>query len=193
MVVPNRYYRSYQIDTTNNNRLQEITTETESTPPEGELTPSSKEKTPLRAKNDKISNLPKNRRNNRKEWFMVPDKLEFEFHDPEHIKLLNRPDREIIVHLAAILENDSTREMLETDIDIFFRFTRKEKVSESLIKKIQKIDYILDKFDYKQYLRGFELAQAKGKEDKLSYLCKVLEKAFIPNVYSQKNQMALEI
>ena len=158
---------------------------TESTPPEGELTPLIEEKTPLRAKNDKISNfLPKNRRNAQNEWFMVPDKMEFEFHDQEHIKLLNKPDAEIIAGLTHIIENDDKREALETDIDIFFRFAMKEKVCKSLINKIKNIDYILDKFDYKQYLKGFELAQKKGKENKLSYLRKILEKAFMPEIYS---------
>ena len=165
----------------------------ESTPPEGELTPPTEEKTPLRAKNDKISDLLKNQKNTKNEWFLVPDKLEYEFNDSEHVKLLNKPDGELTAMIPAFLADNGKREALETDIDIFFRFARKEKVSTSLINKIKNIDYILDKFDYKQYLKGFELAQARGKENKLSYLRKVLEKSFMPKIHSQTLQMKLEI
>jgi len=165
------------------------TTETtiELTPPaKQELTPPSEEKTPLRAINDKISNLPKNQRNAQKEWFMVSDKMEYQFHDPKHVKLLNRPDKQLTRLIPGILEDDAKRETLQADIDIFFRFARK-KISEALIKKLKNLDYILDKFDRRQYMKGFELAQAKGKgeENKLSYLRNILTKAFMPKVYSQ--------
>ena len=151
------------------------------TPPEGELTPTKQEKTPFQETNAKSCNLTSKAKKD--EWFMVPKKMAHNFRDSNNIGFLNQPDEKIIVLLPEYLENNEKREDLEYDIDQVFRLAKAEKISSSLMSKLKNINYILEKFDLKQYLKGYQLAQKRNKSDKLSYLKNILYRAFMPTVY----------
>ena len=117
--------------------------------------------------------------------FKIPDKITEKISEPENIKLLNMPDKEIIKRLPDYLDDDDKREKLEYDIEQIFNAARYERVSDFLVKKLKNLNFIIEKFDIKQYRAALEIAKKRNKIDKLSYLKNILLKAFAPNLYKK--------
>jgi len=138
----------------------------------------------------KILSTPSPKKKNPKNRvFMIPETLAERFTDAGNVSFLNQPDAKIIPALFDYLKNDGKRDNLETDVDIFFQFAGQESVSAVLVKKLNNISFILDKFDAEQYRKGRELAGARDGDKKLSYLRKVLEKAFRPKPYTRQRSL----
>jgi len=118
------------------------------------------------------------------EWNLVAEKFIYEFKNPDNVNFLNQTDRVITLSLLEIMKDDKKTEDLAADIEMVFEYAKDEKVSKTLIKKLINIAFIIDKFTPEQYQKAFDIAKKRGKEQSLSYLRKVLEKAFMPELYT---------
>ena len=118
------------------------------------------------------------------EWNLVAEKFIYEFENPDNVNFLNQTDRVIALSLLEIMKDDKKTEDLAADIEIVFEYAKDEKVSKAVIKKLINIAFIIDKFTPEQYQKAFDIAKKRGKEQSLSYLRKVLEKAFMPELYT---------